>query len=704
MIRFMTTLMAAVALTSCSVNNSPMKTDLEPDTMTQAEKEARVLTPEVMWKMGRLSSTVLSNDGSQVAFCVTRYNMEANKGMTSIWIMNADGSQMRRLTDENGSCSSPQFSTNGDRLYFLSTRSGSSQIWSIDLATSATKQLSNEDVDIEGFQVSPGDHSVWFTKQVKVDKVASSEYFPELQKSQARIYDDLMVRHWDRWEDGEYLHIFLATINPSGVGVAKDITAGEGWDCPTAPYHSHEEISWNKAGDALAYTSRKLRGYNYSISTNTDIYQFSLVDSTTANLSVPFPGYDKYPVYSANNQYLAWQSMERAGNEADKARLMLYDFDKLTKYEVTKNFDYNASSLQFDDESKNIYFIAPIEATHQVCKVEIATGNVTVLTKGEHDYNSIKLAGNTLVGERCDISHGTELFAIDKNSGEQTQLTNINQEIYENVDMGEVRKRWIKTTDGKDMLAWVILPPNFDATKKYPTLLYCQGGPQSTVSQFWSYRWNFQLMASQGYVVIAPNRRGLPSFGQEWLDQISGDYAGQCQRDLISAIDDIAKEPWVDNDRLGSVGASFGGFSVFYQAGNYADRFRAFIAHCGIYNFEAFYGATEELWFPNNDLGGPYWQKNNATAQRSYANSPHKFAQNWKRPILIITGELDYRIPYTQSLEAFTVARSLGLPSKLVSFKDEGHTILKPQNSIVWNKEFFSWLDKHLKNAYVAKK
>ncbi|MBR2887523.1 MAG: S9 family peptidase, partial [Bacteroidales bacterium] len=357
--------------------------------------------------------------------------------------------------------------------------------------------------------------------------------------------------------------------------------------------------------------------------------------------------------------------------------------------------DYNATNLIWDG-NEALWFIAPIEATHQLCRVTL-DGEVEVVTSGDHDIVSATIEGDRVVVAMQKITHATELFEVDVESGRLSQISNVNQEIYDNIPFGKVEKRWVKTTDGKKMLVWVILPPDFDPAKKYPTLLYCQGGPQSVVSQFWSYRWNFQLMAAQGYVVVAPNRRGLPSFGQEWLDQISGDYSGQNIRDYLSAIDDVAREPWCDKERLGCVGASYGGYSVFFLAGCHQQRFKAFIAHCGIFNFESMYGETEELFFINNDYGGPYWDKSNRTAQRSYANSPHKFVDKWDTPILIITGEYDFRIPYTQSLQAFTAAKARGLDARLVEFENEAHQVFKPQNSLVWNREFFGWLDKYLK-------
>ena len=407
-------------------------------------------------------------------------------------------------------------------------------------------------------------------------------------------------------------------------------------------------------------------------------------------------GYDKYPVWSPDDSQIAIRSMRRPGNESDKDRLLVYNCAEKSFKDVTERFDYNAANVVWEG-NESIYFIAPIEATHQVCRVAVATGEVEVLTEGDHDINAFTKAGEKIVAEITTISSATELYTIDA-EGAIAQLSNVNKPIYDNITMGRVEKRWVKTTDNKQMLVWVILPPNFDPAQKYPTLLYCQGGPQSVVSQFWSYRWNFQLMAAQGYVVVAPNRRGLPSFGQEWLDQISGDYSGQNIRDYLSAIDDVAREPWCDRERMGCVGASYGGYSTFFLAGNHEKRFKAFIAHCGIYNFESMYGETEELWFVNNDYGGSYWDKSNATAVRSYANSPHKFIDRWDSPILIFTGEYDFRIPYTQSLQAFTAARVRGLDSRLVVFENEGHQVFQPQNSLTWNREFFSWLDKYVKN------
>lgn len=663
--------------------------------MTADQISTRVFTPEVMWKMGRAGSALLSPDGLQVLYTLTRYNLEQNRSSTSLWLQPADGGVPVQLTDWGFSDGNPQWSGNGEKIYFTSNRDGGNQVWVLEVANKNSFKISNVDAGIGGFGVTADGNRVWYVSDVAVEKIASKDEYPDMPKSKALSYNDLMCRHWDVWEDGAYSHLFVGEINDNSIVDAVDVTAGEPWDVPTAPYFDASEISWNNSGTAVAYTARKLQGYQYSISTNTDIYLYNVADKMTKNLTDGMAGYDKYPRFSADDKMIAWQSMERAGNESDKDRLFVMNADGSDKRYLTSTFDYNASNLVWGSE-KDLFFISPIEATYQICRVDM-DGNVKVITKGDHDYTDFTKVGDKIVAGKTTLSMANEFFAVNLADGSDKQISFINKHIYDNVDLGSVEKRWVTTTDNKKMLTWVIVPPKFDANKKYPTLLFCEGGPQSVVSQRWSYRWNFQLMASQGYVVVAPNRRGLPSFGQEWLDQISGDYSGQNINDLLSAIDDVSKEAWSDKDNLGCIGASYGGYSVFYLAGHHQNRFKAFISHCGIFDFTSMYGSTEELWFVNNDYGGPYWDLKNQVAQRSYANSPHHFVNNWNAPILIITGMKDFRIPYTQSLEAFTAARAHGVESRLVAFEDEAHQVFKPQNNIVWNREFFGWLDKYLK-------
>ncbi len=688
----------AMGLPSCKEAPEPLQVD---NSLTAEEIAAGRLTPEVMWKMGRIGSAVLSPDGQWLLYTVTRYSMAENRGAGVIVLRNmADGSE-KELTDLSCTSAMPSWSADGKYIWYLTNKGGDMQIWRMDSDGSSAVQVSAVEGGVEAYGVAPDGCNLFYTKRVHVKNMRSSDIYADMDKSKARIYDDLMCRHWDYWDEGEYSHIFIAPVEGRKLGKGNDIMEGEAWDAPLAPYFDSEEIAWSPDSKYLAYTCKPLTGTEYAVSTDSDVYIYSLETGSKLNICKPdgearLVGYDKYPVWSPDGEYVAFRSQRRAGNESDKERLFVYSRTSGEMRYLTEKFDYNATNVVWEDDD-TLLFVSPIEATHQICRVTLDGGDVQVITSGDHDINAFTLAGGKCVAAMTKITHATELFDVNLADGVLTQLTAVNKNIYDNIRMGEVQKRWVKTTDGKRMLVWVILPPDFDPSQKYPTLLYCQGGPQSVVSQFWSYRWNFQLMAAQGYVVVAPNRRGLPSFGQEWLDQISGDYPGQNIRDLLAAIDDVAKEPWCDREHLGCVGASYGGYSTFYLAGHHEGRFKAFIAHCGIFNFESMYGHTEELFFVNNDYGGSYWDKANRTAMRSYANSPHKAVAKWDTPILIITGEQDFRIPYTQSLEAFTAARLRGIPARLVDFENEAHQVFKPQNSLVWNREFFGWLDKYLK-------
>ncbi len=699
----LTMAIAALALGACDSLNEPLTID---NSLTPDEISAKILTPEVMWKMSRIGSSSLSPDAKSVLYTQTDYSMAENRGVTTIWVEDIATKTPTRLTDLSSSSVSPQWSSDGSQIYFLSPRSGSMQIWRMNSDGGNALQLSNVEGGIEGYGIAPNEEAVWYVASVKVEKRASSEIYEDMDKSKARIYDDLMVRHWDAWDDGSHLHIFVAQMDNKKIGEGKDIIGADApYDTPLSPYFSMGEIAWNNSSSAIAYTCKPLTGAEYAQSTDSDIYIYDLQSDKTTNICkgakvdgvlTNLHGYDKYPVFSPNDKMLAFSSQRRAGNESDKSRLFVYSFESGTMRDLTKSFDYNAQNVVWQGEDM-VWFISPIRATHQICRVPASGGVVKVVTEGKHDINSFTMVGDCVVAELTKLTMATELFTVDIKNGDLKQISFVNEHIYDKIPMGEVREYMVPTTDNKEMLTWVVLPPDFDENKKYPVLLYCQGGPQSVVSQFWSYRWNFQLMAAQGYIVVAPNRRGLPSFGQEWLDQISGDYSGQNIRDYLSAVDFVAKEKWADEERMGCVGASYGGYSVYYLAGHHDKRFKAFISHCGIFNFESMYGHTEELFFVNNDYGGAYWDKDNATAQRSYANSPHKFVESWDTPMLIITGEYDYRIPYSQSLEAFTAARLQGLPSRLVSFENEAHQVFKPQNSLVWNREFFGWLDKYVK-------
>ena len=676
----------------------PLKID---NALTAEEKEAGKFTPEVMWKMSRIGQQTLSPDGSQLIYTVTQYNMAENRGITLLWLRDMATGQERAITDYNSTNTAPQWLDN-NTVAFMSNRSGSMQAWSMGLNGENLTQITNIEGGIEGFGIE-GDHA-FYVQRVEVAKLKGSNKYEDMDKSKVRIYDDLMVRHWDYWDDGSYLHIFAADYKEGKIVNGKDIIgADKAYDAPLAPYFDTAEIRLSPDGTQLAYTCKPLTGTEYALSTDSDIFLYDFASETTRNLTKEaaaqgvdkFVGYDKYPVFSPDGKKIAFRSQRRPGNEADQQRLWVFDLETNECNYITRGQDYCVTEVAWDG-NEAMYFVLPWRGTHQVAHIDL-NGNMKHITKGNHDINAFTFAGGKIVANMNTISKAVELYDVNLESGELTQLTDVNREIYDNIDFGKVEERWITTTDGKKMLTWVIYPPHFDPEKKYPTLLYCQGGPQSTVSQFWSYRWNFQLMAAEGYIIVAPNRRGCPSFGQEWTDQISGDYSGQNIRDYLAAIDEVSKEPFVDTEHRGCVGASYGGYSTYYLAGVHEGRFKAFIAHCGIFNFESMYGHTEELFFVTNDYGGAYWEMDNATAQRSYANSPHKKVGNWDSPIMIITGEKDYRIPYSQSLEAFTAARVQGLDARLVSFENEAHQVFQPQNSVVWNREFFDWLNKYLK-------
>ena len=700
-ILFIMTFASLLALGSCDENSNLPKPLTIDNKLTEAEKAEGKLTAEVMWKIARIGAQTLSEDGSKLVYALTEYNLAENRGVTTLWLRDMASGEETRLTDYNSSNHPAQW-IDASNIAFLSNRTGSSQVWAMDLNTKAVRQLTAFEKDVEGFGIA-GDHA-FYVQRVKVAPLKGSDKYADMDKSKVRIYDDLMVRHWDYWDDGSYLHIFAADYANGKIAEGKDIIgADKAYDAPLAPYFDCAEIRLSADGTKLAYTCKPLTGTEYALSTDSDIFLYDFATETTRNLSKEaaatgvdkFVGYDKYPVFSPDGSKIAFRSQRRPGNEADQQRLWVFDLNTNECSYITRGQDYCVTEVAWDG-NEAMYFILPWRGTHQVARIDLE-GNMTQITKGNYDFNTFTFANGKIVANMNSISKAVELYDVNPTTGEFTQITDVNREIYDNIKFGEVQERWIKTTDGKEMLTWVILPPDFDPTKKYPTLLYCQGGPQSTVSQFWSYRWNFQLMAAQGYVIVAPNRRGCPSFGQEWTDQISGDYSGQNIKDYLAAIDEVSKEPWVDTDHRGCVGASYGGYSTYYLAGVHENRFKAFIAHCGIFNFESMYGHTEELFFVTNDYGGAYWDKDNATAQRSYANSPHKLVANWNAPIMIITGEKDYRIPYSQSLEAFTAARVQGIDARLVSFENEAHQVFQPQNSVVWNREFFDWLDKYLK-------
>ncbi len=696
-------LLAVISLYSCQNqttnkqknNNKTTEKKSLLDSLANFTPDTNILTPEILWKFGRVFDAQLSPDSKTIIYCVKRYNAKTNKGYTDIFSVDIKTKKVSQLTNFIGPEVNPRWSANGKEIYFLASESGSMQIWKMNADGTNKKQLSNTKGDISSFEISPNQNKLFFTKDVKVLKT-TNDIYPDLPKANAKIITNLMYRHWDHWTDEKFSHIFVADLSKNKISNEKDIMPNEKWDSPLSPWFDNTENTWSADGKYIAYTCKKLYGKDYTLSTNSDIYLYDIKTGKTQNITKGMLGYDKYPRFSPDGKKVAWQSMETPGYESDKDRLFVMNLETGKKEYVTKNFDKNVKNLIWDTDNKTIYFISGINATYQIYKVNTETKKITQITKGKHDYTSLSKQGDVIIGQRMSMSKATEIYKISENGNEE-QLTFTNKNIYDKVKMGDVKSRWLTTTDNKKMLVWVIYPPNFDKTKKYPALLYCQGGPQSAVSQFWSYRWNFQIMAANNYIIVAPNRRGLPTFGQEWNAEISGDYGGQNMLDYFTAIDSLKTEPYIDENRLGSVGASYGGFSVFWLAGHHKKRFKAFIAHCGIFDFESQYTATDEMFFVNHDFGGAYWEKDNAIAQKSYATSPHNFVKNWDTPILIITGGHDFRIPYTQSMEAFNAAQLLGVESKLLFFPDESHFVLQPQNGILWQREFFKFLDKYLK-------
>jgi dipeptidyl aminopeptidase/acylaminoacyl peptidase len=712
----------ALAMTAAMLAVSPK---IDAQTMigpNNIKLESDLMTPEALWAMGRIGSSEASPDGKQIVYQVSYYSVKENKSHTMLFVQNADGKNKRQLTKDEKSESDATWIECGKKIAFI--RSG--EIWSMNADGSDRKQLSNTDGSVEGFKFSPDGKKVVFIKSIPY--YGSIKKNPEdLPKASGRLITDMNYRHWDHYVE-TIAHPFVAEVTAEGIGNAKDIMEGQPYESPVAPFGGIEQISWSMDSKSIAYTSRKKEGVEYAISTDTDIYLYNLSTGKTVNLCKPegykepmidatksmrdqevnhqkgdmHVGYDVNPKFSADGKYIAWQSMERDGYESDRNRLCVMEIATGKKKYVTESFDSNVDDYCWSKDSKTIYFMGVWHATEMLYQTNLE-GKVMQITDGWYDYGSVQLANNSnyLLASRHSHQYGDELYIVKPGKEKKAkveQVTFENKHIYDQLALGKTQQRWVKTTDGKEMLVWLVLPPHFDANKKYPTLLFCEGGPQSPVSQFWSYRWNLQIMAANGYIVVAPNRRGLPGFGSKWNEEVSGDWTGQCMNDYLSAIDDAAELPFVDKDRLGCVGASFGGFSVYYLASHHNKRFKAFIAHDGAFNLESMYTDTEEAWFSNWEYEDAFWNKNaSANAVKTYNNSPHKFVDKWDTPILVIHGEKDYRINANQGMGAFNAARMRGIPAELLLFPDENHWVLKPQNGILWQRTFFSWLDKWLK-------
>ena len=613
-----------------------------------------VMSPELLWKLGRVTALGIAKDGKNIIYKVSTPSVEENKSSSKYYSISVSGGNATEIKD--------------------------------------TKEFLTDK------NISPDGKYVVYSEEVKIEKVNGKDFYPELEKSNVQVYNGLNYRHWDTWNEGKYNHVFYKENKETAVGI--DIMKGENFDAPQKPFGGDEDYIWAPDSKSILYVSKKKSGTQYALSTNTNIYEYHLDTKETTNRTQENLGYDIAPQFSPSGD-LTWLQMKRDGYEADKNDIVVSVKGK--SINLTANWDGTVDSFIWSTDGKNVYFIAPIDGTKQLFEVNFpktAKTNLVVkqLTDGDFDVSDlVGQVGNAIIVARTDMNHAAEIYSYDLKKKLWQQLTHVNTATYSTLALSKTEKRYVTTTDGKKMLVWVILPPNFDATKQYHTLLYCQGGPQSPLTQSYSFRWNFSLMAAQGYVIVAPNRRGMPGHGVEWNEQISKDWGGQVIADYLSAIDTLAKEKYVDNTRLGAVGASFGGYSVFYLAGMHQNRFKTFISHCGVYNLQSMYGTTEEVFFNNWDHGGAYWEQENPIAQKAYSDfNPINYINKWNTPIMIIQGGKDYRVPIGQAQEAFQAAQLKGINSRFLLFPEENHWVLKPQNALVWQREFFKWLKETL--------
>jgi dipeptidyl aminopeptidase/acylaminoacyl peptidase len=662
-----------------------------------------LLTPELLWQLARVSEPQLSPDGSRLLYSVRTTDLAANKSTAQLFVVDVSSGERRQLTTA-GSNSNARFAPDGQRVAFLSTRSGSPQIWVIALDGGEARQVTQHEGGVANMAWSPTGKHFSFTADVKLDPDVHDRH-KDLPKAEAKVYDDLMVRHWDTWHEGTYSHLFVVT---SEGGAAIDLMAGMRVDTPLKPFGGGEQIAWSPDGTELCYTAKVAKDPERSTDSSLFLVQVPADGKTPAthvNLTPHNPGYDTDPRFSPDGQRIAFLSMARAGFEADKNRLLLLDRGTGALRELTEGFDQSAHEPAWTANGQRLLFASETLGTRQIYRVEAGGGAPQPVSQGRYEFAEPQPSpnGDAVYALRQRTERPHEIVRLSTlAAGEGVPVTDENGELFKSLRLPQVKERWTQATDGKRILSWVVYPPDFDAKKQYPMLLYCQGGPQSQVGQWFSLRWNFHLMAAQGYVVMAVNRRGLPGFGTAWNDQISRDWGGQAMTDLLSACDDLKAEPYIDPTRIAAIGASFGGYSVFWLMGNGGDRFCTMVAHCGVFNLEAMYHATEELFFVDWDLGGPYWQS--SEVKLGYDKfSPHRYVHNWKTPLLVIHGEKDYRVPVTEGLQAFTAAQVRGIPSRLLYFPGEGHWVLSPQNSVLWSRELFRWLDQWCKPQMMPK-
>jgi dipeptidyl aminopeptidase/acylaminoacyl peptidase len=662
------------------------------DNQTSLVTLTKDFSAEELMSLKRISDPQISPDGRYILMAIGTPSIVDNKMTTEIYVASIDGSSINKIDADNSVGFNARWSPDGRKIAFLSRRDGSVQIYQMDFPSGIPELVNKLPNDVANLAWSPDGTKLSFTMDVKIDQTIADKY-PNYPKANMKIYESFPVRHWDEWLDENWSHLFVI---PSTVGEPKDLMPKERFDTPLKPFDGSEDIAWSPDGKEMAYTCKKVK--NFAESTNSDIYLVNVETGETKDITYGMMGFDKYPAYSPDGNWLAFTSQERAGFESDRIRLMLYNRKTGEIKELAKSLDQWVEEYVWAPDSKSIYCTATTFGTVQIYRINISDGKWTVLTKGEYQYGhglGISKDGSTLVAGRQDFTHPMELYSINASSGEAKQITKLNDFNLQVLRKIKVESRQITSTDGKKVQCWILFPPEFDAKKKYPMITYCQGGPQSMIAPHFHYRWNLYLMASKGYIVVAPNRRGVPGFGQLWNDAISKDWGGQPMQDILAATDEMCKEPYVNKNGLCAVGASAGGYATFWLAGNHNKRFKAFASHCGVFDFTSMYGSTEELWFPNWEYGGPYWKKENKEQYDKF--SPHQYAQNWDTPIFISTGGNDFRVPYTQSLEAFTVAQVKNIPSKLVFLPEETHFISHPQEFIVWSNEFFGFLDKYCK-------
>jgi len=669
--------------------------------VARATEEIR-MSPELLWKLGRLGSTALSSDGERVAYTVRRYELAENSGKSTLFVKDLSSGKSRALLEDWPSIGSVQFapSAHGERIFFsgfpATSKERVPQAWALNPMDGGVVQVTNYGGGVANLKMSPtGDHLA-FTDNIKMDQTVN-ELFEDLPKADARIIDSLLYRHWNAWHDYKYSHIHVAPIENNKAGDAVDLMEGWKVDCPVPPFGGSEQFNWSPDGRKIAFTAKDVD--QWAESTDSSVYLIS-IDNPKERLNVTEgqPGYDNDPVFSPDGKSLAYHSMERAGFESDRNRVMVMDREGHKTHDATAGLDQMAHGASWLPNSKGMLFGSEWRGTTQLFHVGAAGGKAKQLSKGRFNWSLIDVFpdGEHALVRFTSMIRPAELAVMSLSDGSTDTITDINGDIYANLELPRIEERWVEATDGKKIHNWVIYPPDFDENKQWPLLTYCQGGPQGQIGQWFSYRWNFHLMAAQGYVVVAPNRRGLPGFGREWNDQISGDWGGQAMQDLLSATDSMLGEGYIDSERTGAIGASFGGYSVYWLMGNHEDRFKTMISHCGVFNLESMYGSTEELFFVNWDLGGPYWK--NASVKKEYEQfSPHNFVGKWETPLLVIHGEKDFRVPVTQGMEAFTAAQVQGVPSRFLYYPQEGHWVQQPQNGVLWHRVFFDWLGRTCK-------